>query len=61
MYSYVDVPLISMIYASYELPDNVLDGSVQAGLLQLSDLPLRADAVLGSKRARVRAISKPVT
>ncbi len=60
MYSYVDVPLIAMIYASYELPDNVLDGSEQAGLLQLSDLPLRADAVLVSKRVRARAISKPV-
>ena len=60
MYSYDDVPLISIMYSSYELPDNVLDGSSQAGLLQLSDPPLRADAVLVSNSDRVRVIIKPV-
>jgi len=61
MYSYDDVPLISMIYASYELPDNVLDGSAQAGLLQLSfPLDLRADAVLVSNSDRARVIIKLV-
>ena len=61
MYSYVDVPLIAMIYASYELPDNVLDGSSQAGLLHPSiPLDLRADTALVSNSDRVRVIIKPV-
>ena len=60
MYSYVDVPLIAMMYCSYELPDNVLDGSEQAGLLQLSDPVRRADAVLVSNSDRVRVIIEPV-
>jgi len=60
MYSYVDVPLIAMMYASYELPDNVLDGTEQAGLLQLSDPARRADAVLVSKRANKVDMSKLV-
>ena len=61
MYSYVDVPLIAMMYSSYELPDNVLDGSAQAGLLQPSiPLDLRADTVLVSNSGKMRAIIKPV-
>ena len=61
MYSYVDVPLIAMMYASYELPDSVLDGSEQAGLLHPSiPLDLRADTVLVSNSGRVRAMIKPV-
>jgi len=61
MYSYVDVPLIAMMYSLYELPDNVLDGSEQAGLLHPSiPLDLRANTVLVSNSDRVRVIIKPV-
>ena len=63
MYSYDEVPLISIMYSSYELPDNVLDGSSQAGLLQLSELPLRADtlpvAIMDMAIERIRAESTP--
>ena len=63
MYSYDEVPLISIMYSSYELPDNVLDGSSQAGLLQLSELPLRADTlpvdIMDMAIERIRAKSTP--
>ena len=51
-----------MMYCSYELPDKVLEGSEQAGLLHPSiPLDLRADTVLVSNSDRVRVIIKPVT
>ena len=61
MYSYVDVPLIAMMYASYELPDNVLDGTEQAGLFQPSEPPLRADAVLDTRMDMANEMNRAVS
>jgi len=44
------------MYCSYELPDRVLDGSEQAGLLQPLFPPRRADTTFVSKKDITSAI-----